>query len=155
MDISQLETKSTDELVALAKEMEVSDVADLTRQDLTMRLLQADARSQGNIFCSGILEVMSDGYGFLRQKSLLPSSSDIYVSQSQIRRFGLRVGDMVAGQGRPARAVEKYYSLLRIEAVNDLNPELAKSRPHFSSLTPTFPDRLWTWRRPPPACPHA
>ena len=142
MDISQLETKSTDELMALAKEMEVPEVDDLTRQDLTMRLLQADARCQGNIFCSGILEIMSDGYGFLRQKSLLPSSSDIYVSQSQVRRFGLRVGDMVAGQGRPARAGEKFYSLLRIEAVNDLNPELAKSRPHFSALTPTFPDQL-------------
>ena len=107
-----------------------------------MRLLQADAEQQGNIFCSGILEIMPDGYGFLRQSSLLPSSSDIYVSQSQIRRFGLRVGDMVAGQGRPARAGEKYYSLLRIEAVNDINPELAKGRPYFGSLTPTFPDQL-------------
>ncbi len=142
MDISQLEVKSKDELMELAKEMELSDYADLTKQDLTMRLLQAEAEQQGNIFCSGILEIMPDGYGFLRQSSLLPSSSDIYVSQSQIRRFGLRVGDMVAGQGRPARAGEKYYSLLRIEAVNDINPELAKSRPYFGSLTPTFPDQL-------------
>ena len=85
---------------------------------------------------------MSDGYGFLRQSTLLPSSSDIYVSQSQIRRFGLRNGDMVTGQGRPARAGEKYISLLRIEAVNNINPELAKNRPHFGSLTPTFPDKL-------------
>ena len=142
MDISQLEAKSKDELMELAKEMELSDYVDLTKQDLTMRLLQAEAEQQGNIFCSGILEIMPDGYGFLRQSSLLPSSSDIYVSQSQIRRFGLRVGDMVAGQGRPARAGEKYYSLLRIEAVNDINPELAKGRPYFGSLTPTFPDQL-------------
>jgi transcription termination factor Rho len=85
---------------------------------------------------------MTDGYGFLRQISLLPSQSDIYVSQSQIRRFGLRNGDKVTGQGRPARAGEKYISLLRIEAVNDLNAELAKSRPLFASLTPTYPDRL-------------
>jgi len=142
MDISQLESKTKDELMEMAKEMEISDYSKLTKQDLTMALLQADAEQQGNIFCSGILEIMSDGYGFLRQASLLPSSSDIYVSQSQIRRFGLRNGDMVAGQGRPARAGEKYFSLLRIEAVNDINPELAKNRPHFGSLTPTFPDRL-------------
>jgi transcription termination factor Rho len=105
-------------------------------------LLQADAEQQGNIFSSGVLEIMTDGYGFLRQVSLLPSQSDIYVSQSQIRRFGLRNGDKVTGQGRPARAGEKYISLLRIEAVNDLNAELAKNRPFFTSLTPTYPDRL-------------
>ena len=142
MDISQLETKSRDELEEMAKELDVPDLTTLTTQDLTMRLLQADAEQQGNVFCSGILELMADGYGFLRQSSLLPSASDIYVSQSQVRRFGLRVGDMVAGQGRPARAGEKYYSLLRIEAVNDMDPEQAKKRPSFGSLTPTFPDRL-------------
>jgi len=142
MDISQLENKSKDELMEMAKGLEVPNLSKLSKQDLTMRLLQADAEQQGNIFCSGVLETMSDGYGFLRQSSLLPSSSDIYVSQSQIRRFGLRIGDMVAGQGRPARAGEKYFSLLRIEAVNEINPELAKNRPHFGSLTPTFPDRL-------------
>ena len=142
MDISQLETKSRDELEEMAKELDVPDLTKLTKQDLTRCLLQADAEQQGNIFCSGILELMSDGYGFLRQGSLLPSASDIYVSQSQVRRFGLRVGDMVAGQGRAARAGEKYYSLLRIEAVNDMDPEQAKKRPSFGSLTPTFPDRL-------------
>jgi len=142
MDISQLHEKTKDELMEMAKELEVSNYSKLSKQDLTMRLLQADAEQQGNIFCSGVLEIMSDGYGFLRQASLLPGSSDIYVSQSQIRRFGLRNGDMVAGQGRPARAGEKYFSLLRIEAVNDINPELAKNRPHFGSLTPTFPDKI-------------
>jgi transcription termination factor Rho len=142
MDISQLENKTKEELIELAKEIEIADYSKLNKQDLIMRLLQADAEQQGNIFCSGVLEVMNDGYGFLRQSTLLPSSADIYVSQSQIRRFGLRNGDMVSGQGRPARAGEKYISLLRIEAVNDINPELSKSRPHFGSLTPTFPDRL-------------
>jgi transcription termination factor Rho len=107
-----------------------------------MRLIKAQTEQQGNIFCSGILEVMPDGYGFLRQTTLLPSPSDIYVSQSQIRRFGLRTGDMVIGQGRRAKAGEKYYSLLRVEAINDLNPEMAKSRPYFGSLTPIFPDEL-------------
>ena len=142
MDISQLENKTRDELIELAKETDISDYARLKKQDLIMRLLQADAEQQGNIFCNGILEIMGDGYGFLRQDTLLPSSADIYVSQSQIRRFGLRNGDMVAGQGRPARAGEKYISLLRIEAVNEINPEQTKSRPPFSSLTPTFPDKL-------------
>ena len=142
MDISQLENKTKDELVELAKEMSLSNYTGLKKQDIVMRLLQAYTEQEGYTFCSGVLETMSDGYGFLRNHTLLPSATDIYVSQSQIRRFGLRNGDMVAGQGRPARAGEKYFSLLRIEAVNDLNPELAKSRPHFGSLTPTFPDRL-------------
>ena len=87
--------------------------ASLEKPELVRRLLQADAEQQGNIFSSGILEIMTDGYGFLRQISLLPSQSDIYVSQSQIRRFGLRNGDKVTGQGRPARAGEKYISLLQ------------------------------------------
>ena len=142
MDISQLENKSKEELLEIVKEMDLSDCSSLEKPDLIRRLLQADAEQQGNIFSSGVLEIMTDGYGFLRQISLLPSQSDIYVSQSQIRRFGLRNGDKVTGQGRPARAGEKYISLLRIEAVNDLNAELAKSRPLFTSLTPTYPDRL-------------
>jgi len=142
MDIGQLEEKTKDELLDIAKELGVSNSTGLKKQDIIMRLLQAYTEQEGNTFCSGILEIMPDGYGFLRNSSLLPSSADIYVSQSQIRRFGLRNGDMVAGQGRPARAGEKYFSLLRIEAVNDINPELAKNRPHFGSFTPTFPDKL-------------
>ncbi len=142
MNISQLENKSRDELIELAKEMGISSHTNLKKQDIIIRLLQAHTEQQGNIFCSGILDIVSDGYGFLRQNQLLPSSTDIYVSQSQIRRFGLRTGDMVAGQGRPAKSGEKYYSLLRIEAINDINPELVKSRPPFGSLTPTFPDKL-------------
>ncbi len=142
MEISQLESKSRDELVEIAKEMGISNYASLKKQDIIMRLLQAHAEQQGNTFCRGILETMADGYGFLRQDTLLPSSTDIYVSQSQIRRFGLRTGDMVAGQGRPPKASEKYSSLLRIEAIDGANPELTKNRPHFTSLTPTFPDKL-------------
>ncbi len=142
MDISQLENKTKEELIELAKEMGISNHVSLDKQDLVMRLLQAYTEQEGNIFCSGVLEIMNDGYGFLRNSTLLPSANDVYVSQSQIRRFGLRTGDMATGQGRPARAGEKYFSLLRIEAINDLNPELAKNRPHFGSLTPTFPDKL-------------
>jgi len=142
MNITQLENKSREELVELAKEMNISGCGNLKKQDVIMRLLQAHTEQQGNIFCGGILETMDDGYGFLRQDNLLPSSSDVYLSQSQIRRFGLRSGDMVAGQGRAPKNGEKYYSLLRIEAVNDINPELAKKRPTFNSLTPTFPNQL-------------
>jgi len=142
MNISQLESKSRDELIELAKESGISGCANLKKQELIMRLLQAYTEQQGYIFCSGILEIMSDGYGFLRQNSLLPSSSDVYVSQSQIRRFGLRNGDMIAGQSRPPKSGEKYYSLLKIEAINDSDPELTRNRPRFTSLTPTFPDKL-------------
>jgi len=142
MDIGQLETKSRDELLELAKESGMTNYQKLKKQELVMRLLQTNAEQRGNIFCSGILDIMADGYGFLRQDTLLPSSQDVYVSQSQIRRFGLRTGDYVVGQGRPAKAGEKYYGLLRVEAINDMNPELARGRPHFGSLTPTFPDKL-------------
>ena len=134
--------KTKDELIEVAKEIGVSNYVGLKKQDIIMRLLQAYTEQEGNTFCSGVLEIMSDGYGFLRNHTLLPSSADIYVSQSQIRRFGLRNGDMVAGQGRPPKASEKYFSLLRIEAINGLNPDLVKNRPRFTSLTPTFPDRI-------------
>ncbi len=142
MNISQLENKSRDELIEVAKEMGMSNYTSLKKQDIIMRLIQADTEQQGYIFCGGVLEIMNEGYGFLRQDALLPSSTNIYISQSQIRRFGLRNGDMVAGQGRPPKNSEKYFSLLRVEAINDINPELAKKRPHFGSLTPTFPDKL-------------
>ncbi|MFC1865646.1 transcription termination factor Rho [Chloroflexota bacterium] len=142
MDINLLATKSREELLDLAKESELTNYRALKKQELVMRLLQVNAEQRGNIFCCGILDIMADGYGFLRQDTLLPSSRDVYVSQSQIRRFGLRTGDYVVGQGRPAKAGEKYYGLLRVEAINDMNPELARKRPHFGSLTPTFPDNL-------------
>ncbi|MAF86181.1 MAG: transcription termination factor Rho [Dehalococcoidales bacterium] len=142
MNISQLENKPRDELIGMAKEIGISNYASLKKQDLVMRLLQAHAEQQGYLFCNGILEIISDGYGFLRQNSLLPNSNDVYVSQSQIRRFNLRNGDMISGQSRPPKSGEKYYSLLKIEAINDTNPELIKNRPRFTSLTPTFPDKL-------------
>jgi transcription termination factor Rho len=142
MNITDLESMTRDELIDIARQMSITSYTGLKKQDLIMRLLQAHTEQQGNIFCSGILETMTDGYGFLRQSSLLPSLTDVYISQSQIRRFGLRTGDMVIGQGRPPKNGEKYMSLLRVEAINDLDPELAKQRPNFGALTPTFPDKL-------------
>jgi len=142
MDITELESKSKDELLKLAEEMNISDNSGLRKKDLIMRLLQADVEQQGYIFCSGILEVMSDGYGFLRQDTMLPGQTDVYISPSQIRRFSLRNGDMVIGQGRLPKNNEKYYSLLQVVAINELNPEIIRNRPPFGSLTPTFPDVL-------------
>jgi len=142
MNLAELETKNKDELIATATELGLSSCANLKKQELIIRLMEAHAEQQGNSFCGGILEIMSDGYGFLRQSTLLPSSDDIYVSQSQIRRFTLRTGDTVTGQVRAPKSGEKYRSLLRVEAINGLNPELAKQRPHFGSLTPTFPNKI-------------
>jgi transcription termination factor Rho len=141
-NIGELEGKTKEELVELAKEMGISSPTSLKKQDIIMRLLETHTEQQGNIFCSGILDIMSDGYGFLRQDTLLPSSTDVYISPSQIRRFGLRNGDMVTGQGRLPKSNEKYYSLLQVVAINNLDPELTKSRQPFGSLTPTFPDRI-------------
>ena len=143
MNISELETKTRDELVELAKQQEIDGYSGLKKSELILRLIQAYTEQQGYLFVSGILDPMDDGYGFLRQGSLLPGPNDIYISNSQIRRFGLRNGDTVSGQGRPPKNGEKYCSLLRVEAINGLDPEQSRKRPHFNSLTPTFPDKLF------------
>jgi len=142
MNIAELETKSRDELLDMAKGYGITGHTSLKKQDLVLRLLQANAELQGNMFGGGVLEIMDDGYGFLRQDSLRPGANDVYVSQSQIRRFGLRTGDMITGQVRLPKNGEKYNSLLRIEAVNGIDPEQAKGRPHFGALTPVFPDKI-------------
>ncbi|MGE5620468.1 MAG: transcription termination factor Rho [Sphingomonadaceae bacterium] len=142
MNIAELETKTRDELQEMAKELGIAGVSTLRKQDLIFRLLQAQTEQQGNIFRGGVLEIVEDGFGFLRQERYLPGSNDVYVSQSQIRRFGLRTGDMVTGQVRPPKDSEKYYGLLRVEAVNGLDPEVAKKRPHFDTLTAIFPREL-------------
>jgi transcription termination factor Rho len=142
LSIAELETKTKEELMEMAKEKGITIPATLKKHDIIMRLLETHTEQQGNIFCSGILEIMADGYGFLRQETLLPSQTDVYISPSQIRRFSLRNGDMVTGQGRPPKSNEKYFSLLQVVAINNLNPELTKGRQPFQSLTPTFPDRL-------------
>ncbi|RLC70577.1 MAG: transcription termination factor Rho, partial [Chloroflexi bacterium] len=126
----------------IAKGLGITGVGQLRKQDLVLRLLQASAELQGNIFSGGVLEITDEGYGFLRSDSLKPGPNDVYVSQSQIRRFGLRTGDMITGQVRAPKDGERYYSLLRIEAVNGIDPEQAKNRPHFNSLTPVFPNRF-------------
>ena len=136
MDIADLERKTLDELREVAKASEISGYSRLKKSDLILRLLRANAESQGLHFRGGVLEIVEDGIGFLRSEHFLPGPDDIYVSQSQIRRFGLRTGDMVIGQVRPPKENEKYYGLLRVEAVNGLDPEIAKQRPDFDKLTP-------------------
>jgi len=142
MNLAELDAKTRDELLEIAKGLGITGVGQLRKQDLVLRLLQASAELQGNIFSGGVLEITDEGYGFLRSDSLKPGPNDVYVSQSQIRRFGLRTGDMITGQVRAPKDGERYYSLLRIEAVNGIDPEQAKNRPHFNSLTPVFPNRF-------------
>jgi len=142
--LSELEEKTNEELVSLAQQMGLEDGTSLTtlpRVDLLQRLLEGYAGQQGVLLASGILEIMNDGYGFLRQNGMLkPGQRDVYVSQSQIRRFGLRTGDLVTGQVRPPKDAERYFGLIRVEAVNGMEPEAARGRPHFESLIPVFPD---------------
>jgi transcription termination factor Rho len=140
INYSVLDQKSLGELRDLAKESSVSGYSKLKKSDLIFRLLRAKAEREGLIFGGGVLEIVQDGIGFLRSDHLLPGDEDVYVSQSQIRRFGLRTGDMVIGQVRPPKDTEKYYGLLRVEAVNGIDPESAKQRPDFDKLTPIFPN---------------
>ncbi len=142
MNIAQLEAKTREELLEMARESGLSGCTALKKQDLVLRLLQSHTEQQGYIFNSGVLDILDEGYGFLRQGKLLPGPSDVYVSQSQIRRFGLRTGDTVTGQVRLPKDSERYHGLLRVEAVNGLDPDTARGRPAFTSLTPTFPDDL-------------
>jgi transcription termination factor Rho len=142
MNLAELEVKTREQLLGLAKELGLSGCTALRKEELVFRLLRAYTEQQGNIFRGGTLEVVGDGYGFLRQNSLRPEPDDVYVSQSQIRRFALRSGDLVVGQVRPPKNSERYYSLLRVEAVNGVDPEGAKNRINFDHLTPTFPNKL-------------
>jgi len=141
LSLTELETKTKDELLDVAKEMGVSATG-LRKQDLVFKILQARAEGEGNFFAGGILEMASDGFGFLRTEGLSPSLSDVYVSQTQIRRFALRAGDYVMGAVRQPKDSEKYYGLLRVDAINGLDPETAKKRPYFEQLTPIFPDEM-------------
>ena len=140
LNYAELEQKTLAELRELAKEQGVSGYSRYKKTDLIFRLLRAKAEREGLIFGGGVLQIVEDGIGFLRSDHLLPGPEDVYVSQSQIRRFGLRTGDMVIGQVRPPKETEKYFSLLRVEAVNGLDPEAAKARPDFDKLTPIFPN---------------
>jgi transcription termination factor Rho len=140
MDIADLEAKTLAELRDLARDMDISGFSRLKKEDLILRLLRAKAEREGLIFGGGVLDIVDENMGFLRAENYMPGPEDIYVSQSQIRRFGLRNGDMVIGQVRPPKENERYFGLLRVEAVNGDDPEMAKRRPRFERLTPIFPE---------------
>ena len=138
----ELESKSPEELVEMAQAAGLNVTPSQTHEDLAKLVYRASAEQQGYQISTGILELIDDGYGFLRQNGLRPSPGDVYVSPSQIRRFALRTGDMVMGHVRAPKEGEKYFGLLRVETVNGVEPDAAKTRPVFERLTPLFPDRM-------------
>ena len=142
LNVSEMETKPMEDLYELAQTMGLPGYSRMKRADLIAKLLRAQTEAEGNIFGDGVLEIIEDGFGFLRGPRFLPGPDDIYVSQSQIRRFGLRTGDRVSGQVRPPKDNEKFFSLLRVEVVNGVDPETARRRPSFDTLTPIFPLEL-------------
>jgi transcription termination factor Rho len=141
ISISELKEKTIDELSDVAKELKVEGAAGLRKQDLIFAILQAQAEKTGNVFSAGVLEILPDGFGFLRSPdySYLPGPDDIYVSPSQIRRFNLRTGDLVSGQIRPPKETERYFALLKVEAINHGSPEVNIKRPLFDNLIPYYP----------------
>ena len=139
MDLTELQNKTSEELISLASEMEIDlPSAELKKLDLLTKVIKSHLSNDGKVFASGVLSILNDGYGFLRRNTG-SHSGDVYVSQSQIRRIGLRPGDVVSGHIRPPKDGERYFGLLRAESVNGIDPEKARSRPKFESLTPIFP----------------
>ena len=142
MDLAEIQGKNNEEMLALAIEMGLTENgATPKRHEMMSKILQALTEKNGHIIASGILSIVADGYGFLRQSGNQGGSGDVYVSQSQIRRFGLRTGDMVSGQVRPPKDGERYFGLVRVEGVNGVDPEAARNRPAFENLTPIFPTK--------------
>ncbi|MDY6824258.1 MAG: transcription termination factor Rho [Thermodesulfobacteriota bacterium] len=142
MDISELKKKKMDELKGIAQDYDI-DSAGLKKQELIFAILQSEAENNGYIFGESTLEVLADGFGFLRSPdcSYLPGLDDIYVSPSQIRRFNLKTGDIVSGQIRKPKDNERYFALLKVEAINHEDPETARQKTYFDNLTPLFPNQ--------------
>ena len=141
LDIAALKDLKISELTKVARELGVNGISGLKKQDLIFKVLSAQTEKEGLIFSSGVLEILPDGFGFLRSPNYnyLPCPDDIYVSPSQIRRFDLRTGDVVNGQVRPPKEGERYFALLKVEAVNHENPEDSKVKANFDNLTPIYP----------------
>lgn len=141
ISISELKEKTIDELTEVARDLKVEGAAGMRKQDLIFAILQAQTEKTGNVFSAGVLEILPDGFGFLRSPdySYLPGPDDIYVSPSQIRRFNLRTGELVSGQIRPPKESERYFALLKVEAINHESPEENINRPLFDNLIPYYP----------------
>ena len=141
MTISELKEKNITELSRIARTLEIPGASGLRKQDLIFKILQAQSEKEGHIFAEGVLEILPDGYGFLRSPdyNYLPGPDDIYVSPSQIRKFDLKTGDTISGQVRPPHEGEKYFALVKIEAVNFESPDEARNKILFDNLTPLYP----------------
>ena len=140
MDLAELKEKSISELTKIAQEIGITGYSRMKKMDLIFAILQKEIERNGYIFSEGILDIVQEGYGFLRIQGYLPNSNDIYISASQIRRFNLNVGDLVSGQVRPPKEGERFYALLRVEAVNREDPEKVKNRIFFDNLAPIYPE---------------
>jgi len=142
MDIVELKGKTVSELLKLAEDLDIEQCSGLRKQELIFKILEAKTEKNGLIFAEGVLETLNEGYGFLRSPdyNYLPGPDDIYVSPSQIKRFDLKKGDTISGQVRPPKDSERYFALLKIEAVNFENPEVAKHKTLFDNLTPLYPE---------------
>jgi len=141
MTIAELKEKNITELTKIARSLDLPGASGLRKQDLIFKILQAQSEKEGHIFAEGVLEILPDGYGFLRSPdyNYLPGPDDIYVSPSQIRKFDLKTGDTISGQVRPPHEGEKYFALVKIEAVNFESPEEARNKILFDNLTPLYP----------------
>jgi len=146
LDIIELKSKTIAELLEIAENLDIPGVSGLRKQELIFKILEANTEKDGLIFAEGVLEILDEGYGFLRSPDYcyLPGPDDIYVSPSQIKRFDLRTGDTISGQVRPPKETERYFALLKIEAVNFENPDVAKHKTLFDNLTPLYPQQKFT-----------
>jgi transcription termination factor Rho len=142
MNINELKSKNFNQLVQIGGELDLADAKQMRKDDLVEQILQRQVERSGAVYVTGILDIVDDGYGFLRRHGLMPSPEDVYVSSSQVRRNGLRAGDRVGGVIRQPKDGEKYWGLIRVESVNGVDPEAAKRRPHFDTLTPIHPIEL-------------
>lgn len=142
MDLGKLKVKTITELTEIAKELELQEIAGIKKQELIFKLLEAQTKRKGKIFGEGVVEILPDGFGFLRAPSsnYLPGPDDIYVSPSQIRRFNMRTGDTIAGEVRPPKNGERYFALLKVDTINFEDPKNAKDKILFDNLTPLYPD---------------
>ncbi len=149
MNLTDLKQKPVTELVEIASKMGLDNVARSRKQDVIFAILKAHAKNGESIFGNGVVEILQDGFGFLRaaDSSYLAGPDDIYVSPSQIRRFALRTGDMLAGKIRPPKDSERYFALLKVEEINYESPDAAKSKILFENLTPEFPTKQYTLER--------
>jgi transcription termination factor Rho len=141
LQIADLEEMKLTELYKLAKQFQIPYYGQLKKKELIFAILRAQAEQGGLMFMQGVLEILSEGYGFLRPINYLPSTEDIYISASQIRKFDLRTGDLVSGKCRPPKENERYFGLLQVNAVNGESPEHAAERLHFPALTPLYPEK--------------